>query len=510
MILAFSPLFSGSVTATRQSPIEFSPDKIAFSPLFSGSVTATRERGCRTTAPADLSVPYSKGRSLQLQEAIKVVSAADAFSPLFQGSVTATLLLGWMGLTRLMSFSPLFQGSVTATGIPFANFFAAFVLSVPYSKGRSLQPTLSPRTLTQVNIFQSPIPRVGHCNQNTAGLEWRVLLSFSPLFQGSVTATSPDKSCICRIWQYFQSPIPRVGHCNQCQWAKWRDWLALSVPYSQGRLLQRNYHGAGRHRGIRFQSPIPRVGHCNGGRWRSGRHPGAFSPLFQGSVTATFVEFLSGCRDRYLSVPYSKGRSLQLSRHIRHSLLYLSFSPLFQGSVTATQRTVHLQSWRIISFSPLFQGSVTATTPSFAGSKRPSSLSVPYSKGRSLQRTRSRCRPGKGFSTFSPLFQGSVTATCPVCAIAWKTSSFSPLFQGSVTATRPGCGTQRYCGRTFSPLFQGSVTATVYEELCEMVPEEAFSPLFQGSVTATSAAKAKALQYLDLSVPYSKGRSLQR
>ena len=62
-------------------------------------------------------------------------------------------------------------------------------LSVPYSPGRSLQPTVIGSKVTLHTDFQSPILRVGHCNGLANCHLGRVTPSFSPLFSGSVTAT---------------------------------------------------------------------------------------------------------------------------------------------------------------------------------------------------------------------------------------------------------------------------------------------------------------------------------
>ena len=163
---------------------------------------------------------------------------------------------------------------------------------------------------------------------------------FSPLFQGSVTATKP---CVFRqssAYRFFQSPIPRVGHCNAA--------VRLIRPFVQ--LFQspipRVGHCNFQYRQVavpflhRFQSPIPRVGHCNGT---------AAGTVCQG--------------DDPLSVPYSKGRSLQRIRFTTDGGQTWPFSPLFQGSVTATHVQRNHAVGQVSPFSPLFQGSVTATRP---------------------------------------------------------------------------------------------------------------------------------------------------
>ena len=64
----------------------------------------------------------------------------------------------------------------------------------------------------------------------------------------------------------------------------------LSVPYSQGRLLQQYLKGGGSVASF------------------------TFSPLFSGSVTATVPYPVAVTSATYLSVPYSQGRLLQQNR----------------------------------------------------------------------------------------------------------------------------------------------------------------------------------------------------
>ena len=110
----------------------------------------------------------------------------------------------------------------------------------------------------------------------------------------------------------------------------------LSVPYSKGRSLQHALTNVIRRAVQNLSVPYSKGRSLQRGWESSCRH-----------------------RER-LSVPYSKGRSLQLDR-------------------------VFLIAWAGLSFSPLFQGSVTATVFLPTPSEPPGRLSVPYSKGRSLQ-----------------------------------------------------------------------------------------------------------------------------
>ena len=234
------------------------------------------------------------------------------FSPLFQGSVTATNYPITVKCGGRDAFSPLFQGSVTATG---RDLYAH----------------------PDYHIFQSPILRVGYCNYGGNRIYSSSLCpSFSPLFSGSVTATASTAHTATE-GSNFQSPILRVGYCNHdLGWAHHRQGK-LSVPYSQGRLLQLK----GRLGCLRFALTFSPLfsGSVTATEWNLimyGAHKDTFSPLFQGSVTAT-------------SRP---------KRWLRRSIR--SFSPLFQGSVTATVGCLRREI-TTYSFSPLFQGSVTAT-----------------------------------------------------------------------------------------------------------------------------------------------------
>ncbi len=285
----FSPLFQGSVTATPHPPHGKPRLFCPFSPLFQGSVTATYILLHNTQSElTTLSVPYSKGRSLQLP---KLCNHTGTVLSTFQSPIPrvghCNDLSGSPGPNKLIAFqSPIPRVGHCNEKMGIEKLLQDY-LSVPYSKGRSLQPILSGSNSSsfpnlsvpyskgrslQLNMtwmkrqhslsFQSPIPRVGHCNgtyharerlkeklsvpySKGRSLQLRQLLkthhaasTFSPLFQGSVTATPVYESHRPHRSSSFQSPIPRVGHCNEV-WAR----KNLEV--------------------MAFQSPIPRVGHCN-------------------------------------------------------------------------------------------------------------------------------------------------------------------------------------------------------------------------------------------------------
>ncbi len=133
--------------------------------------------------------------------------------------------------------------------------------------------------------------------------------------------------------EFFQSPIPRVGHCNVDGVFAEAEFTALSVPYSKGRSLQRR------------------------------------------------IENGAGISTWNLSVPYSKGRSLQPDLVLHPILVFVLSVPYSKG------RSLQQQIDR-----PLFQGM---------------HLSVPYSKGRSLQQTATSKKKSSDIKHSSPLLQPS-------------------------------------------------------------------------------------------------------
>ncbi len=137
-----------------------------FSPLFSGSVTATFFDIARPGEGAqDFQSPILRVGHCNLCRHPAHKASPSAFSPLFSGSVTATLISGGFPCQPFSAFSPLFSGSVTATASAMSETLNARLLSVPYSPGRSLQRRSIRRESRSSFTFQSPILRVGHCNR---------------------------------------------------------------------------------------------------------------------------------------------------------------------------------------------------------------------------------------------------------------------------------------------------------------------------------------------------------
>jgi len=62
-----------------------------------------------------VSVPYSSGQWLQLQQLIEEEGISQGFSPLFIGSMAATKFSARIGIQEDTGFSPLFIGSMAAT-----------------------------------------------------------------------------------------------------------------------------------------------------------------------------------------------------------------------------------------------------------------------------------------------------------------------------------------------------------------------------------------------------------
>jgi len=110
-----------------------------------------------------LSAPYSSGRSLQQLPRQQRSLAGPAFSPLFVGAVSAT-----SSQASVATIAPHFQPPIRRGGLCNLVFGEGldllFLLSAPYSSGRSLQPRNLP----------PPVPYP---------------LTFSPLFVGAVSAT---------------------------------------------------------------------------------------------------------------------------------------------------------------------------------------------------------------------------------------------------------------------------------------------------------------------------------
>jgi len=142
----FSPLFTGSSTATADEQQGARAHRGDFSPLFTGSSTATPAPVTDDDKAFWISVPYSQGHRLQHRYAPLGPSPADISVPYSQGH---RLQRPWYWLYRLRRkhFSPLFTGSSTATAPQLALL------------GQSGQQ------------FQSPIHRVIDCNdQHSARL----------------------------------------------------------------------------------------------------------------------------------------------------------------------------------------------------------------------------------------------------------------------------------------------------------------------------------------------------
>jgi len=86
-------------------------------------------------------------------------------------------------------------------------------VSVPYSSGQWLQPEKDFKLASVGLLFQSPIHRVNGCNGVQRCTEQIEITGFSPLFIGSMAATSGAVIQTITAAR-FQSPIHRVNGCN--------------------------------------------------------------------------------------------------------------------------------------------------------------------------------------------------------------------------------------------------------------------------------------------------------
>jgi len=210
-------------------------------------------------------------------------------------------------------------------------------VSVPYSSGQWLQPTIptlmplvwvgfSPlfigsmaatgrreRPPDQTGSFQSPIHRVNGCNIPSTVFTKGNWTGFSPLFIGSMAATMAP-STDPRPSHMFQSPIHRVNGCNQEICRRMGPHLRVSVPYSSGQWLQRRGCTGGMECHYAFQSPIHRVNGCN---LVGGAGPEDAKDVFQSPIHR-----VNGCNKK--------------GSHSMKKVLD-GFSPLFIGSMAATQ-----------------------------------------------------------------------------------------------------------------------------------------------------------------------------
>jgi len=189
---------------------------------------------------------------------------------------------------------------------------------------------------------------------------------FSSLYIGILAATSQTQwtssSALC-----FSSLYIGILAATQCQWAEWRDRLAVSVPFTSGSSLQRR---------PRLNKSLPLL----------------------------------------VSVPFTSGSSLQRQHRELGRLVQESFSSLYIGILAATLG-VEKDSGDKECFSSLYIG-ILAATPRWIKSTAPTSasVSVPFTSGSSLQQNIQSFDEVHQLR-FSSLYIGILAATPGVVAV---------------------------------------------------------------------------------------------
>ena len=357
-IVQLSVPSSSGKTLQHQCAVRTLASLLSLSVPSSSGKTLQRSSGNRQSAQSvRLSVPSSSGKTLQPACDADGSDPCRPFSPLFIGEDSSTIASASMPDWSHSLSVPSSSGKTLQRSEQVGSRIRQVRLSVPSSSGKTLQP----RSITCERVLDS---------------------TFSPLFIGEDSSTHVQRSDDRCIFT-FQSPLHRGRLFNAVIAMPAARRFRLSVPSSSGKTLQRMHAGA-----------------C-----RTDSQP--FSPLFIGEDSSTVAgSFDRLQRQRYhcLSVPSSSGKTLQL-RDSHAGLRSCIFqSPLHRGrlfnAATTSADVMHFQS-------PLHRGRLFNST---ALTLR-TSLSVPSSSGKTLQRRQWSFSMRSLSSSFSPLFIGEDSST---------------------------------------------------------------------------------------------------
>jgi len=263
-------------------------------------------------------------------------------------------------------------------------------------------------------MFQSPIHRVNGCNSALFVIVAVRTDCFSPLFIGSMAATSCNRRPLMIFLKVsvpyssgqwlqpgasysaqmqangFQSPIHRVNGCNYKLPVYQEIEGIVSVPYSSGQWLQHSVSVGPKFTAALFQSPIHRANGCNSywilsvGGWMKVSVPYSSGQWLQRLWAKMGAHQISGFQSPIHRV---NGCNYQLLRNNPSVRLRYRFSPLFIGSMAATMRGEEI--WDA---STRFQSPIHRVNGCNCYWKNDYhynvSVSVPYSSGQWLQHSK--------------------------------------------------------------------------------------------------------------------------
>ena len=424
------------------------------------------------------------------------------------------------------SFNPLHVGAIIGSRFPRGHSEAVGWLSIPFTSGRSSVRRLWRSRFANALRFQSPSRRGDHRFPAVDGGRQQ-LRAFNPLHVGAIIGSSVGSARGVQIASFqspsrrgdhrfghavsgvasgssFQSPSRRGDHRFSPRSTRPAHTnTRLSIPFTSGRS---SVLAGGLHRGFapHFQSPSRRGDHrfaSRGSRWMIGF---AFqSPSRRGDHR--FARIWTPPRRRAsLSIPFTSGRSSVPARRHSGCILRRLSIPFTSG-----RSSVHQQ-------------------PGY--SAVPTSLSIPFTSGRSSV----RYKIGQ-WGTHAVLFQ-SPSRRGDHRFFPWRVkvrdpeSSFqSPSRRGDHRfgwSRRPRWRGRRFQSPSrrgdhrfwpvneidpprrvpFNPLHVGAIIGS-YNLRGGLNRFHAFNPLHVGAIIGSECADSVNVRVLDLSIPFTSGRS---
>ena len=206
-------------------------------------------------------------------------------------------------------------------------------VSVPFTSGSSLQLYLLPHLLSPHSLFQFPLhrdPRCNKVNDMEAARSSRVSVPFT-----SGSSLQLHDADLVVLDDVFQFPLHRDPRCNQYQFGWWGKQLAFQFPLHRDPRCnvelfdrQRLTH--------RFSSLYIGILAATEGIRKAGRVGMGFSSLYIGILAATNIE-TGEHRELIVSVPFTSGSSLQRMTEQQVNGHSEGFSSLYIGILAATE-----------------------------------------------------------------------------------------------------------------------------------------------------------------------------
>ena len=220
-------------------PVDRNPSN-GFNPLFIGSKDATFALSCCTKCHKIVSIPFSSGQRMRLNQRPSVnLTALPVSIPFSSGQRMRRIWnpagIGWREPTFQ---SPFHRVKGCDHGIA-AIFHFFDVVSIPFSSGQRMRPASKFSFRLTDRPFQSPFHRVKGCDSGpesqrlrnrfvsipfSSGQRMRprwgvklqdLLRGFNPLFIGSKDATIVTPEPFLAVRRKFQSPFHRVKGCDR-------------------------------------------------------------------------------------------------------------------------------------------------------------------------------------------------------------------------------------------------------------------------------------------------------